>query len=187
MKVFSILLIAAVLVVALPVIAGENLLLNPGFEEGEWGVFWEKVTIPNWVYFGTAGEVQSVYKRSGDKALKIWDIGVGVYQDFTVSDKGEYEISGYLYTPSDDRLDNMDGVLEVEWYRNGSKLASEEIGWFYGLNSSSGDPDSVDTWKLLSKTVTAPFDADTGRVYLHLQNKKKGSRGVLVWDDLQVK
>ncbi len=181
----SFVLMAGMLIALSSTAQAANLLKNPDFEDGKVGASWTTGTIPGW-QSEASWEVQDYYIHKGSKAMKIWDPSVKIYQDFSVSGGSEYTISAYAYTPLNDQLNKLDSVLEVEWYSNGSKVGLEEVGWFYGLGSSHGTPVSVDTWKLISKTIAAPFKADTGRVCLHFANQQEGWKGSVAWDDMSV-
>ncbi|HDM78553.1 MAG TPA: hypothetical protein ENG51_19135, partial [Deltaproteobacteria bacterium] len=90
----TVIIFIVLLLTGLPVSASENLLCNPGFEDGPVGWFGD-TAIPGWNIWGTDGWHCSdsdlpVYYYHDTKSITEWWDNSGVYQDFAVVEGTAY-------------------------------------------------------------------------------------------------
>ncbi|WP_169853166.1 family 16 glycosylhydrolase [Anaerohalosphaera lusitana] len=140
-----------------------NLLSNPGFEDGGTGQL-TYTTIPGWSVWGTNGWHHNDPGRTIEqKAVKLWWDDAGLFQDFSVTGGKDYRFSASMLSGSSEPLTGWEGIVKAEFYDGVNMQPSDavsvtEIGRFY-----PGD-DAVDQWKKVSSTVTAPAEAEVGRI-----------------------
>ena len=170
--------------IGLSVSASENLLCNPGFDDGPVGWFGD-TAIPCWNIWGTDGWHCSdsdlpIYYYHNTRSITQWWNDCGVYQDFAVAEGTGYSFSVNAITPSCEPLCLWKGDFRVEWHDSDwNEISSETIGQFT-------DADTVDVWKCISGGKMAPVGAVNGRVVLALENWQNGVSGKLYWDDVNV-
>ena len=144
--------------------AGGQLLINPGFEDGDLGQF-GTVTVPGWETFGTNG---SHHDESGNvinaKAIKISNLDSTVGQNFSVTAGEEYVIGVKMLSSSSDPLTQAESLFFIKWY-NGTPSSGTKISE-YQIGSFNPDSDPVDTWKTMAARLTAPPGAVYGRIVL---------------------
>jgi len=156
-----------------------NMLTNPGFEDGASGSF-STVDIPGWTQWGAGGWLHSNGSEAiGRKALKIWSPNTGGHQDVSVSGRRNYVVSGYLASFSREPLTNRRITLSVEWYDGGASLITKDL-----VGSYSGGTDPYDEWKYVEATLAAPENAVTCRVTMEMENMSGSSSGVGHFDAL---
>ena len=100
------------------------MLINPGFEDGPTGQM--NNPIPGWNTWGTNGwHHDDAGKTIDSKAVKIWWVDSGYWQDFSVIEGHTYNFSVYMAHYSDDPLrdgsegpgtGDKKGVVKAEWY-----------------------------------------------------------------------
>lgn len=180
-KVYTIgLIFMAVMFLAMPTAAGENLILNPGFEtEGYDGVN----SASDWDIW--MGERLDEFQRTGSWSLHGWgfdgDGDNGGWQDVFVVPGTKFCFSGYLMSPGEGGhhksplADGAEAFLEIEWWQGDVKLSSARSNI---LRGASG-------WKLYSVTDTTPMGADSVRFVAKIQSVP-GSTGDVYFDDLEV-
>lgn len=142
--------------------ASANLLVNGSFEEGTGqGGHLDAAAITGWTWWGggwwanDAGAVED-----GDWAVKRWESGTGMYQDFTATANTAYDISLFGYDGSAEPLVDRYLNLSVEWFDAGNNgLGSSLIGTL-----SPGGP--LDTWTELSGQSVAPDNTSYGRIVI---------------------
>lgn len=174
--------IAAALVVPA---SAANLLVNGGFEDGSTGSIGNGV--PNWSNWGSSGwHHDDAGKVIGSKAIKFWWDDAGVWQDFTVTGNGQYAYSMQAFNSSSDPLVGWNGILKAEFYNSAlgtdpaNKLGEAVVDKFY----SASDP--RDQWVTISGAVTAPANADIGRIILMIADWQPGVGGSLNFDEASV-
>jgi len=166
----------------------QNLLLNPGFEDGDFGPINGSGNPTNWYAWGA----QSGYHH-GDagkvidtKAIKFWWDDVGVWQDVTVTGGEQYDFSVLTFSASGDALRLWNGVLKAEFYNSAlgtdsaHRLAEFYVDKFY----SASDP--TDQWVTLNGIVTAPANADIGRMILMIGDWQSNPGGSLNFDNASI-
>lgn len=118
-------------------------LINGGFESDAPG------TLTTGWGINLAGTTSSTYARSGSKSLLIDSTGVGqwwspnVYQTFSASAGQEFNLSGYMYTPTTIAGASF-GLFKIEFRNSGGTIlapASVSIGGnaagpFFGAEST---------------------------------------------------
>ncbi|RKY24827.1 MAG: hypothetical protein DRP62_02855 [Planctomycetota bacterium] len=180
----SVIIFVMLLPIGLSVSASENLLRNPGFEDGPMGWFGD-TAIPDWNIWGTDGwhcrdSDLPIYYYHDTKSITEWWNNTGVYQDFAVAEGTGYNFSVNAITPSCEPLYLWKGDFRVEWHdSNWNEISRETIGRFT-------DADTVDVWKCISGGKIAPAGAVNGRVVLALEDWQDGASGKLYWDDVNV-
>jgi hypothetical protein len=169
---------------AAPALA-DNLLLNPGFEDGVTGPIGNGM--PNWNVWGNSGwHHDDAGKVIGTKAIKFWWDDCGIWQDVTVAGGSQYTFSVLAFNASGDPLWGWNGLLKAEFYNSAlgtdgaHRLAAIDVGRFY----SASDP--TDQWVLLTGTVTAPANADIGRIQLNIADWQSGVHGSLNFDEASI-
>ncbi|MCE5185578.1 MAG: hypothetical protein LLF76_05575 [Planctomycetaceae bacterium] len=172
-----------VMLLAIPgVLAQANLLLNPGFEEGDTGQV-GVVPIPGWNSWGTAGWHNTDAGAVIDtKSIKFWWDGIGMWQDFAATPGRTYVYSVQVIDSSRDTSPkNWDLQMEAEFY-DASKvqLAAVVLDYF----DSTIQPD--DTWVEIGGSLTAPAGTSYGRVILRVVDWQSGIAGALYCDNVSV-
>lgn len=165
------------------VFAGGQILINPGFEDGDIGQF-GTVTIPGWTTLGTEGFIHNEAGNVIDtKAVKIYALGSIIRQDFAVTAGKDYIFSVKMLSPSSDPLSLADGICNARWYNGvpsgGTLMGEYRVGTFDPLS------DPVDTWKTISGRLIAPTGAVYGRIIFKLDGSTIS--GTLHFDDALVR
>ena len=178
-------LLAVALASVLVTSASANLLLNAGFEDGDTGNIGDGV--PNWNVWGNSGwHHDDAGKTLDSKAIKFWWDDAGVWQDVTVAAGQEYEFSVMALSASDDLLIGWNGLLKAEFYNSavgtgsGDVLAAVDVDRFYSASDPQGQ------WVQLSGTVTAPANADLGRIILMIGDWQPDPGGSLNFDNAAI-
>ena len=163
----------------------DNLLQNAGFEDGATGPIGSGM--PNWGVWGNSGwHHDDAGKVVGTKAIKFWWDDSGIWQDVTVVGGGQYTFSVLAMSASDDPLWGWNGLLKAEFYNSvlgtdgAHRLAAIDVDRFY----SASDP--TNQWVLLTGTVTAPANADIGRIQLNIVDWQSGVHGSLNFDEASI-
>jgi len=170
----------AVMFLAMPIAAQENLLENPGFEaEGYDGIN----SASDWDIW--MGERLSELRRTGSWSLHGWgfdgDGDNGGWQGIFITPGTKFCFSGYLISPNEGGhhksplAGGAEAFLEIEWWQGDVKLSSARSSSLTGASD----------WKLYSVTDTAPTDADSVRFVVKTQSVP-GSSGDVYFDDLKV-
>lgn len=168
MKILILITFFAVLSVAH---AGENLLVNPGFENVDpigWAAYGNSV-----YYTGTC--------RSGKQSGKtwVWDYGDGLFEQYVDVVPGEkYKASVYILSKADDPVKSGDEAwIQIEWCTHYNVVISDPIKSpsLKGFSSS---------WELFSTPeVIAPFNAAKAKIKLIMQSSVKDAEGSCYFDD----
>ncbi len=164
--------------------ASANLLINGGFEDGATGNIGDGV--PGWNVWGGAGWHHDDAGRTIDqKAIKFWWDDSGIWQDFTVTGGQEYDFSVQVLSSSLEPLVGWNGLIKAEFYDSssgtGTALVDVELEKYY----SATDP--MDAWVEIGGTVTAPANADVGRIVLLIVDwQETGVSGALNFDNAVV-
>jgi hypothetical protein len=159
-----------------------NLLVNPGFEDGDTGQV-GSVLIPGWDTWGTNGWHNDDAGAIIDtKSMKFWWDGVGMWQDFPATAGSTYDYSVQIIDASRDTSpSNWDLQIEAEFYdATDTQLSAAVVGYF----DSTLEPD--DTWVQIGGQVVAPAGTAYGRVILRSVDWVAGIAGALYFDDVSV-
>ncbi len=168
--------------------AEANLIGNGNFQDSDRGIF-GTIYMADWSTVGSSGSVHREfnYPSGLGNAIKLWYSDTSVYQAFPVAAGQSYEVSAYSYSSAFDYggVSGWDGVAVVEWYngdaRIGTKISEDEIGRF------CGGADTLDSWKLLRRTVTAPVSADSARIIFTLADNGISTKaGSIGWDNVDI-
>jgi hypothetical protein len=169
--------------------SAQNLLLNSGFEDGDTGPISGSGVPTNWYAWGpTSGwHHDDAGKVIDTKAIKFWWDDVGVWQDVTVAGGNEYAFSVMAFNAFGDRLVGWNGLLKAEFYNSAlgtdpaHLLAQYDVDRFYSVS------DPTDQWVLLTGVVTAPANADVGRIQLKIADwQSTGVGGSLNFDEASI-
>ena len=169
------------LILAVGVCARANLLVNPGFEEGDVGSLANGV--PGWDHWGSDGwHHNDPEALIGEKGMKFWWDSSGMWQDFPATAGETYLYSVQVMDASRDTSpNNWDFRIEAEFYDQADvMLVSSVVGYF----DSSIQPD--DTWVKIGSSITAPAGTVYGRVVLRLWDWQEGIAGAIYFDDVSV-
>lgn len=158
-----------------------NLLINPGFEDGSTGSF-STVDIPGWTQSGTAGWLHPDSGETiGKRTAKIWNPNTSVHQDIAVNRRRNYVISGYIASFSREPLTNRQAILNVQWYNSdGISIKTDTVGTYV----SGADP--YDEWKYVQASLAAPEYAVTCRIIIAMNNLSGSSGGVAHYEGFSV-
>ncbi|HRU16121.1 MAG TPA: glycoside hydrolase family 30 beta sandwich domain-containing protein [Anaerohalosphaeraceae bacterium] len=164
------------------VFAGNNLLTNGGFEEGDLGQL-GSVSIPGWHSWGDAGWHHNDAGRViGSKGMKFWWDSCGLWQDYAAIPSATYLYSVQVMDCSaDTSAINWNLQLEAEFYDAGHSAIVKTV---LAVFDSSIEPD--DTWVRISGAITAPAETAYGRVVLRLGNWRSGIGGAIYFDEVSV-
>ncbi len=170
------------IILAIGIYAQANLLLNPGFEEGNTGQV-GVVPIPGWNSWGNNGWHNDDAGAVIDtKSMKFWWDQVGLWQDFPATAGKTYVYSVQVIDASRDTSpNNWDLQIEAEFYdAANSMLTAVIIGYF----DSTLQPN--DTWVEIGGSITAPAGTSYGRVVLRTVDWVSGIGGALYFDNVSV-
>jgi hypothetical protein len=120
--------------------------------------------------------------RSAPNSWTFWWDG-GLFQDSSNVRPGDWlHASGYLYTPSWDKLRNgsKTGTLELEFYDVTGGLISAVAAW---PSISSNSP--ADQWIAVSVEASVPANAMTARLVVRCSNASSGDGRFMV-DDVSI-
>lgn len=158
-----------------------NLLINPGFEDGLSGSF-STVDIPGWTQSGTSGWLHSdASEVIGRRTVKIWSNATSVHQNIAVDGRRNYVFSAYLTSFSREPLTNRQAVVNAKWYNYaGTLIRTDTVGSYV----SGVDP--YDEWKYVEATLAAPENAITCRITIAMENLAGVSSSVAHYDGLAV-
>jgi hypothetical protein len=164
---------------------GENLVLNPGFEEGSDGLQGWNIALSG----GNRGEISTdtEIKKEGNRALKMSVApGTGetlqMYQgNIPVESLTEYDISLYYF------VEGMIGiavgmVIDIYWYDSGNQRLdrhnSDEL-----YTRITFDPNTAD-WTRVRIRETAPEGAVKASMYINILKGNRGTGGSLRIDEI---
>lgn len=169
-------------ILAIGIFAQANLLLNPGFEEGDTGQV-GSVAIPGWNSWGNNGWHNNDAGAVIDtKSMKFWWDGVGMWQNFPATAGRPYVFGVQVIDASRDTSpSNWDLQIEAEFYDAANAvLSARVIGYF----DSTLQPN--DTWVEIGGTEIAPEGTAYGRVVLRTLDWVSGIGGALYFDNVSV-
>ena len=159
--------------------ASGNLLVNPGFESGDTGRF-NNVPIPGWVVWNSNGWHHDDNGRTiGDKAVKIWWVDTGMFQDFDVVGGRGYTFSAKMLSVSAEPLVGREGLVKAEFY-DGVHMEPAEAMSVVEVGRFVGGSDALNIWKEVTSTLIAPEGAVVGRIVFMLNG---GGSGALNFDE----
>ncbi|MFH0953714.1 MAG: hypothetical protein V1873_05250, partial [Verrucomicrobiota bacterium] len=154
-------------------------LWNPGFEYTAEGTVLEQVD--NWTALGNAGLISATYKRSGRNALRFYGPETLAAQTWAATQGWKYASSGYVFTPSAERLQgvtNLHAVVLLQFLNaTNGVLLTYESPWFTTNNAA-------DAWTNLTVTGVAPAGTVWGRTLPALLGTNIGFGGSVYFDDL---
>jgi hypothetical protein len=178
MKMKKLLIAGIALATALSVQA--DLLSNPGLEGGT-GLS----DIPDWTSWGSSGTLEGGYYHGGSQSVRTWWNDTGFYQDFTATEGENYELTGYMYSPSGGDNYTWDGgnqtyaCIRMEWRDSGDGLISS-------VDSTHFTPDNAaDVWTEVTASGVAPAGTAVGRVVFLIDGAGPGG-GTVAFDDIDV-
>ena len=152
-----------------------NLVLNPGFETGEWTDVFPAGYRATATWRDTWGMAD---QHTGSYAMAISNAAYGwVTSDpVTVTEGVTYDISGWVRGELDPDDSHGEWIIRAMWYNAADQLLEQD--------DLSGAPGSVSTtWAQYSGSFSAPTDAATLRVRLY----NHSNNGWAAFDDLSVK
>ena len=165
--------------------AATNLLTNGDFEDGPTGNI--NAGIPGWLTWGSSGWHHDDPGRVIDtKAIKFWWDDAGVYQDFTATPGATYTFSVEVLNSTLETLTEWNGLIKAEFYDSsigtevGDAILELELDRYY----SASDP--VDEWFTIGGLVTAPANADIGRIVMLIVDWAPNPSGALNFDNASV-
>ncbi len=159
----------------------DNMLVNPGFEDGPSGQF-GTVEIPGWTQTGTSAWLHpDPGETIGRKTVKVWSNSTGAHQDIAVDDRRSYVVGAYLASFTREPLVNRRAVVRAEWL-NGEDVSiwSDRVGVFV----AGADP--YDEWKYVEANLSPPDGAVKCRVIIAMENISGSAGGVAHFDGLSV-
>jgi len=180
MKVLSLLLIIVMLAITLPVIAAENLLENPSFEEPTYS---GKDPSGWWSWNSNYNGITSKTARTGKQAIyftkppdnKAQHQGI-VFTYKGVKQSKEYTFSCYVKNSEKDPIKGSAyGQISIEW-RKGGKEISRTWGPTWDANLST------ENWKLVSMSAVAPQGVD--ECFFVINFFTEGGSGAYFADDV---
>jgi len=163
-------------------VAQANLLLNESFESGTGqGGSLDSATVDNWTFWGGgwwANDSGAVY--DGTWAIKRWDDGTGMYQDFTASADTSYDFSLFAYDGSSEPLVDRRVDLRVEWYDGtDTKIGDTVVVDSFGAGT-------VDSYTELSGVTTSPASTSYGRFLITTESDGAAPGGSVFYDAASV-
>lgn len=168
--------------------ASANLLKNPGFEEGDTGQI-TNVPIPGWLTWNWSGWHHADEGAViGTKAVKLWHVDSGIYQDFAAVEGHTYRVSGHMLQTSSDPLrdpagepgtGDKTGHIIIEWRVDDTVLIREDT---VGVLSKE-DPNDI--WLFYTADLTAPPGVAYGR-YVMRMYMPTGGDGAVNYDEMSV-
>lgn len=165
-KFLVVLLIAlAIFLFSSKIIFAQNLLQNPGFEEGDSG----------WNKYGSTQLRIVDNTLNGTKAGALTSDKTGakyIYQDFETFEGEEFQLSGWVFW-NDSSIANA--KLRVEWYDSSStRVGLDEVS----LVSKGSD------WQYLMMSIKAPPSSKTARVEAYTYLNQASPSNPVLFDDL---
>ena len=153
--------LGVVLLAGMAGVASANLLQNYSFETGTGqGGSTVGATVDNWTGWGTgwwASDSGAVY--DGTYAIKRWDTGTGMYQDFAATVGTAYNFSLFCYDGSTEPLVDRYVELKAEWLNASfATVGSTVIGQF--------TPGTLNTWTEIAGQSTAVAGTVYGRIVI---------------------
>jgi len=160
---------------------GQNLLMNPGFEEGATGRLSNGVT--GWNYWGSDGwHHDDAGAVIGSKGMKLWSNGSGMWQDFQAAPGETFIYSVQAMDWSGDTASiTWDLQIEAEFYDSSHNMLTAII---VGCFDSAKESNNV--WVNTGGYVRAPSQTAFGRVVVRLADWQKGIGGAIYFDDVCV-
>ena len=154
-------------------------LWDPGFEYSANGT--KLPYLDSWTGLGLAGNVESAYKRSGGRSLKIYSAETLVAQTWVATQGWRYSSSAYAYTPSADRFEGVaahHGVVLLQFLdATNGVLVTYQSSYFTTNNAA-------DTWTNLYASGVAPAGTVNGRTLVGVLGTNAGYAGSVLFDDV---
>lgn len=159
--------------------AKSDLLINPGFEDGESGWY-------NWNNNDSAsgGRIAGEYSHSRNKSAcrEISGVGEGCYGQIIPINRGELiEASVWVMNPSSEALSRGAEVyLRIEFWDDEGPLGSGHVESLH-IN------EPTNKWIKLDVKARAPAGAMEARVLAFSRGSKSSSKGKAYFDDFEVR
>ena len=160
-RIFILLLTTALFAMALPAVAGENLLENPGFEEPRAAGDPDNTPLGWWSWNSDYNDATTKTTRTGKQAVYFTKppLEAAQHQGIVFTYKGakqgkEYAFSCYVKNSKKDPIKGKAyGQLSIEWRKKGKEI-NRTWGPCWRTDLSSKD------WKLINMSTVAPQGVD---------------------------
>lgn len=159
----------------------DNMLINPGFEDGATGPF-SSISVPGWAKKGQSGSIHSYPNRTiGKNTLKLESSDTALYQEIAVEGGHNYLVGGYLTSFAEEPLTDRRALVEVEWINSSNSTIKTDIIGIYVCGS-----DVYDKWKYVERELAAPAGAAKCRVLLTLEDAGDTPGGTVHFDGFSI-